>query len=59
VPRGKRKAADPTADKLAPRMCHWRLCGRRFTPDTTSRYHCSDGCAAACLKERMGGGSGV
>jgi hypothetical protein len=37
VPRGKRKAADPSVDKLAPRVCHWRECGRRFTPDTTSR----------------------
>ena len=52
MPRGKRKGRDPAAEKLEKRACH--RCKRLFTPDTSSRYHCSDECAAACLKERLG-----
>ena len=54
MPRGKRKGADPTAAKLPKRVCHF--CQREFTPDTTSRYHCSDECAAACFKKRCNSG---
>lgn len=50
MPRGKRKGADPTAEKLDKRACH--LCKRQFTPDTSSRYFCSDECAAASFKRR-------
>lgn len=48
----KRKGADPAVEKLAPRVCAWRKCGRRFTPDTTSRYFCSTACAVASLEAR-------
>jgi predicted nucleic acid-binding Zn ribbon protein len=32
------------------RDCH--NCGAAFKPDTDSRHHCSEQCAAACLRRR-------
>lgn len=35
------------------RECHNPACGAHFAPDTATRYHCSEACAAACLTARL------
>lgn len=52
--RAKQKGKDPTARALDKRECSLPGCGRRFTPDTSSRYYCSTDCAAKALKRRLG-----
>ena len=34
------------------RECHNPACGAHFKPDTPSRFHCSEACAAECLVRR-------
>jgi len=34
------------------RACHNVICGKSYTVENRTQYHCSDACAAECLKRR-------
>lgn len=37
------------------RACHNTACERSYTVEHPTHYHCSDACAAVCLKRRSYG----
>jgi hypothetical protein len=43
---------EPGVDYDEWRECHNPACGAHFLPDTPTRHHCSEECAAACLRNR-------
>jgi hypothetical protein len=43
---------EPGVDYDEWRECHNPACVAHFLPDTPTRHHCSEECAAACLRNR-------
>lgn len=50
--KGKKQRVRVKEATLEPRYCHRKKCRKLFTPRHETNYHCSDLCAAKCLRKR-------